>query len=136
MARGRGATMARLGALLLGLPLLAEGLCPGLSAGVGEPPPGHPEVGAGRGPRDFAAALERLDLEAVEDDLVALMTRSQEFWPADHGHYGPLFVRLAWHCAGSRKGDDIVISIIIIISSSSSSTTTTTTTTTTVTISY
>jgi catalase-peroxidase len=55
---------------------------------------------------DYAAAFKSLDLNAVIKDLHALMTDSQEWWPADHGHYGPLFIRMAWHSAGTyRVGD-------------------------------
>ena len=45
---------------------------------------------------DYAAEFATLDLAAVKADLTALMTDSQEWWPADYGHYGPLFVRMAW----------------------------------------
>ena len=55
---------------------------------------------------DYAKAFKSLDLDAVIKDLHALMTDSQEWWPADFGHYGPLFVRMAWHSAGTyRTGD-------------------------------
>ena len=55
---------------------------------------------------DYANAFQTLDLAAVKNDLLALMTDSQEWWPADFGHYGPLFVRMAWHSAGTyRVGD-------------------------------
>ena len=55
---------------------------------------------------DYAAAFRTLDLEAVKKDLMAVMTNSQPWWPADFGHYGPLFIRMAWHSAGTyRIGD-------------------------------
>ncbi|MFC7520359.1 catalase/peroxidase HPI [Xanthomonas populi] len=55
---------------------------------------------------NYAEAFERIDLSALKQDLRALMTDSQDWWPADFGHYGPLFVRMAWHSAGTyRIGD-------------------------------
>ncbi|MGY2339444.1 catalase/peroxidase HPI [Pseudomonas sp. SDO5532_S415] len=55
---------------------------------------------------NYAEAYKKLDFAAVKRDLTALMTDSQEWWPADFGHYGPLFIRMAWHAAGTyRTGD-------------------------------
>ncbi|MCB0914584.1 MAG: catalase/peroxidase HPI [Actinobacteria bacterium] len=55
---------------------------------------------------DYATEFESLDYAALKADLAALMTESQEWWPADYGHYGPLFVRMAWHSAGTYRISD------------------------------
>ena len=55
---------------------------------------------------DYAAEFESLNLKAIKKDLYALMTDSQEWWPADYGHYGPFFIRMAWHSAGTYRTFD------------------------------
>ena len=55
---------------------------------------------------DYAKAFKSLDFQALKQDIRALMTDSQDWWPADFGHYGPLFVRMAWHSAGTYRTAD------------------------------
>ncbi|MDG5761626.1 catalase/peroxidase HPI [Natronococcus sp. A-GB1] len=55
---------------------------------------------------DYAEAFEELDYEELKSDIEAVMTDSQEWWPADYGHYGPLFIRMAWHSAGTYRIKD------------------------------
>ena len=55
---------------------------------------------------DYAEEFKTLDVEALKQDLVATMTTSQDWWPADYGHYGPLFIRMSWHSAGTYRIED------------------------------
>jgi catalase-peroxidase len=55
---------------------------------------------------DYAKEFASLDVEALKRDLLQLMTSSQEWWPADYGHYGPLFIRMSWHAAGTYRIED------------------------------
>ena len=70
-----------------------------LKAHAGAPPPIGHEF-------DYAEAFKSLDFQAMKTDLQAAMTTSQEWWPADYGHYGPLFIRMAWHSAGTYRTAD------------------------------
>jgi catalase-peroxidase len=67
----------------------------------------HPAVANPMGEDfDYAAAFKSLDLDALSRDVDELMTTSQEWWPADYGHYGPFFIRMAWHSAGTYRTSD------------------------------
>ena len=67
------------------------------------PSPHADPLGAGF---DYAKAFAELDYEGLKRDLHALMTDSQDWWPADFGHYGPFFIRMAWHSAGTYRTHD------------------------------
>ena len=55
---------------------------------------------------NYAEEFKTLDLDALKKDIVQVMTTSQDWWPADYGHYGPLFIRMAWHAAGTYRIHD------------------------------
>jgi len=67
-----------------------------------EPPGGNPLGDA----FNYAEEFKSLDLAAVKKEIEAVMTKSQDWWPADFGHYGPLFIRMAWHSAGTYRIHD------------------------------
>jgi catalase-peroxidase len=64
------------------------------------------DVGPWNGAFDYAAAFRQLDYEALKADLEEVMTTSKDWWPADYGHYGPLFIRMSWHAAGTYRTTD------------------------------
>ncbi len=66
-------------------------------------PPASNPMGAGF---DYAAEFAKVDLPTLKADIAAMLTKSQDWWPADYGHYGPLFIRLAWHSAGTYRTAD------------------------------
>ena len=66
----------------------------------------HPQADPNGADFNYAEAFNSLDFEALAQDVDALMTDSQDWWPADYGHYGPLFVRMTWHAAGTYRIDD------------------------------
>ena len=66
----------------------------------------HPQADPNGEDFDYAAAFNSLDFDALEKDVDAVMTDSQDWWPADYGHYGPLFIRMTWHAAGTYRIDD------------------------------
>ena len=55
---------------------------------------------------DYAAEFKALDVDALKRDVFEVMTTSQDWWPADYGHYGPLFIRMTWHAAGTYRIED------------------------------
>ncbi len=66
----------------------------------------HPRSNPLGGDFDYAEAFASLDLDELTRDVDALMTDSQDWWPADYGHYGPLFIRMSWHAAGTYRVED------------------------------
>jgi len=65
--------------------------------------PHHPQANPYGEDFDYSEEVKTLDFEALKQDLMALMTDSQDWWPADYGHYGPLFIRMSWHAAGTYR---------------------------------
>ena len=66
----------------------------------------HPQADPNDDGFDYAEAFNSLDFDALAKDVDAVMTDSQDWWPADYGHYGPLFIRMTWHAAGTYRIDD------------------------------
>ena len=63
----------------------------------------HPQADPNGEEFDYAEEFKSLDFDALAKDVDALMTQSQDWWPADYGHYGPLFIRMTWHAAGTYR---------------------------------
>jgi len=82
------------------------GLCPMFGGPAQRLPKMHPSVPGYELPRDYEQAVEAVDFHDVQNDLKKLFVDSQSWWPADYGHYGPFFIRLAWHCSGSYRQSD------------------------------
>lgn len=85
------------------LPAALAGECPAM----GQTPAGHPIVRVLPHPTPgYDAAVKALNVEAVKADIRDVLTDSKDWWPADYGNYGPMMIRLAWHCAGSYRTSD------------------------------
>mmetsp|Transcript_40622 Transcript_40622/g.99777 ORF Transcript_40622/g.99777 Transcript_40622/m.99777 type:complete len:720 (-) Transcript_40622:292-2451(-) len=91
--------------LLLAFATLCNAQCPFMSGAKRAVAPTE-RMAMASASRSYLDALEKLDVGAVRADIKALLTNSQDFWPADFGNYGPFFIRLAWHCAGSYRSSD------------------------------
>jgi catalase-peroxidase len=61
---------------------------------------------------DYVKEFKSLDLKAVKQDIFDLMTTSQDWWPADYGHYGPFFIRMAWHSAGTYQMVEVAVALV------------------------
>jgi catalase-peroxidase len=87
--------------------LVAAGTCPFLhgdkAAQALPTAPGQPPAEVKKA---YGKALAKVDWDAVTTDLKQLMHTSQDWWPADYGHYGGLFIRMAWHCTGTYRSSD------------------------------
>jgi len=86
---------------LASAPFMAVARCPGMPFGTP-----IPNRGSIPHSHQYDAQLTALDMQAVQSDIMELLTDSQDCWPADSGNYGPLFIRLAWHCSGSFRNTD------------------------------